>query len=494
MTLDEREGVRWTRDAETGKPRRNQPRTSEREIGICGRCHSRRSQLTDEVTAADSLHDGFCVALLEPGLYWPDGQMRDEVFNYGSFLQSRMHAAGVTCGDCHEPHGGRLRADNDGVCLQCHESRLATPAHHFHSQDSAGARCAACHMPAATYMIIDVRHDHSFRIPRPDHAASLGTPDVCASCHRERGSAWAAAQIRRHHPRPNPGFQAFGESFAALERGDAGAAAGVASIAADVRQPPIVRASALARLGGRAAYMEPSALLTALQDPSPLVRRAAIRLAVERPPSTLTDLLPLLRDAARSVRLEAAAALAGLPPGTLDAAAADTLSAALEEYVASERFNADRPESLVNLGSVLGAQGDLGSAQRYFDLARRRDPGFLPAYVNLADVYRASDREREAEEILRAALAHAGPSGSAHHALALSLVRQKRLAEALPLLREAAAREPGNSRYAYVYAVALHESGQRNTAITVLRRAAQSHPEDADIAAALASFSAGREN
>lgn len=485
----ERRGTTWSRVPATEKPVRSAPRTTDREIEVCGRCHSRRSQLTDEVTAADSLHDGFRVALLEPGLYWPDGQMRDEVFNYGSFLQSRMYAAGVTCGDCHEPHSGRLRLEGDATCLQCHAPQLATAAHHFHPTESAGARCTACHMPTTTYMQIDPRHDHSFRIPRPDLAVSSGVPNACTNCHTNRSPGWAAKTIRAHYPRPQSGFQTFGPAFAALEQGEPGAAARVAAIATDTAQPAIVRASAFTRLDGQAAILDAQGLRVALRDPSPLVRRAAVRLAAEHPQSALVDVLPLLLDPIRSVRLEAAAALAALPPGSLGSIEAASLDAALAEYVASERFNADRPESLVNLGSVLGARGDLDGAQRAFEAAQRRDPGFLPAYVNLADVYRATGEEQKAEQVLRAALLHAGASGSAHHALALSLIRQKRLAEALPLLEEAAAREPGNARFAYVYAVALREAGRREDAIAVLRKALRKNPEDEELAVVLKQLS-----
>ena len=157
---------------------RSQPRSSSREIEVCARCHARRGQFSDEHVAGEPLHDAFRPALIEPGLYWPDGQMRDEVYNYGSFLTSRMAAAGVTCSDCHEPHSQQLRAEGNAVCAQCHlPSRFDTPAHHHHhEQGSDGARCASCHMPATTYMVVDPRHDHSFRIPRPDRGATLGVP------------------------------------------------------------------------------------------------------------------------------------------------------------------------------------------------------------------------------------------------------------------------------------------------------------------------------
>jgi tetratricopeptide (TPR) repeat protein len=488
VALNERRDVAWSRHRATGVPVRSVARTSEREIEVCGRCHSRRSQLTDEVTAADSLHQGFRAALLEPGLYWPDGQMRDEVFNYGSFLQSKMHAAGVTCSDCHEPHSGGLRFDGDATCLQCHEAKLATPAHHFHPAESPGARCTACHMPTSTYMMVDARHDHSFRIPRPDLSVSLGTPNACTACHAERDAEWAARSIRAHYPQPLPGYQRFGPAFAALERGEAGASAQVATIANDAAQPAIVRASALARLGGHAVHIPLTALLKAAHDPSPMVRSAAVRRLAEHPSATLADLLPLLRDETRSVRLEVAGALAGLPADDSDPAVRAALNAATDEYLASERFNADRPEAQVNIGSVLGMRGDLEGAQRAFEAARHRDPGFLPAYINLADVYRASGREQQAEEILRRALPRAASSGSVHYALALSLVRQKRLAEALPLLREAAVREPGNPRFAYVYAIALHDSGKRAAAVEILDEALVTHPDDPELQNARRNF------
>jgi len=343
-------------------------------------------------------------------------------------------------------------------------------------------------MPTSTYMMVDARHDHSFRIPRPDLSVSLGTPNACTACHVERDAEWAARSIRAHYPQPLPGYQRFGPAFAALERGEAGASAQVATIANDAAQPAIVRASALARLGGHAAHIPLTALLKAAHDPSPMVRSAAVRRVAEHPSATLADLLPLLRDESRSVRLEVAGALAGLRTDEADPAVWAVLNAATDEYLASERFNADRPEALVNIGSVLGMRGDLEGAQRAFAAARHRDPGFLPAYINLADVYRASGREQQAEEILRSALPRAGSSGSVHYALALSLVRQKRLAEALPLLREAALREPGNARFAYVHAIALHDSGERAAAVEVLDEALVTHPNDPELQNARRNF------
>jgi len=132
IALDERWGVTWTQDAASGKPRRSAPRTSVREIETCARCHARAGRLADDYVHGKPLLDTHRPALLEGELYWIDGQMRDEVYNWGSFLQSRMHAAGVTCSDCHDPHSLKLRAPGNAVCAQCHVPAQYDVAAHTH--------------------------------------------------------------------------------------------------------------------------------------------------------------------------------------------------------------------------------------------------------------------------------------------------------------------------------------------------------------------------
>ncbi|RPI13494.1 MAG: hypothetical protein EHM60_08995, partial [Lysobacterales bacterium] len=169
VTFDERRGVGWVIDPATGNAKRTTPRTTEKELDVCGQCHARRSQFSDDYRPGDPLLDHYRGSILSAGLYHVDGQQRDEVFNWGSFLSSRMYAQGVTCSDCHDPHDGKLRAPGNATCAQCHDAaKYDSPDHHFHAAGSAGAACAACHMKPETYMVIDGRHDHSFRIPRPD--------------------------------------------------------------------------------------------------------------------------------------------------------------------------------------------------------------------------------------------------------------------------------------------------------------------------------------
>lgn len=157
---------------------RSRPSTSNTEVEVCASCHSRRQQFSSDVEDLKrSFFEAFRPSLLENGLYHSDGQQRDEVYKYGSFLQSKMYAAGVTCSDCHDPHSGRLRGDGNAVCSQCHApEKFDTATHHHHKAGSNGARCANCHMPATTYMGVDARHDHSFRSRGQTSRSCLAPP------------------------------------------------------------------------------------------------------------------------------------------------------------------------------------------------------------------------------------------------------------------------------------------------------------------------------
>jgi Flp pilus assembly protein TadD len=345
-------------------------------------------------------------------------------------------------------------------------------------------------MPTRVYMGIDARHDHSFRIPRPDRTLSLGVPNACDKCHAERGVEWARAAIAQHKPNGSQGFQGFAETFAALERGDASAAGAALALVADGSVPAIVRASALDRLRRVNEPPDGAVLVAASRDLSPLVRRAAAAVAGSAPDAglRLTVLVPLLTDPTRAVRIEAAGGLDEVPDNQIPEAAREAFRSALEEYHAAQRFNADRPEALVNLATSLSARGDAAGARAAFREAMTIDRTFTPAWVNLAELERATGNEAEAERLLREAMGMAPQSGVAPHALGLSLIRQRKLGEALAALKEASRREPENARFAFVYAVALHDAGRGDAALAVLKDVHLRHPADRDVLGALAAL------
>jgi Flp pilus assembly protein TadD len=483
IALDERRGVSWTRSPRTGEPHRSAPRASAREIEMCARCHSRRGVVHEDEVHGQPLGDDYRVALLDDDLYYPDGQVKGEVYEYGSFVQSRMFAEGVTCSDCHDPHRPALAAFGDSVCLRCHAAEThATAAHHHHPAGSAGARCVACHMPPKLFMVVDARHDHSLRIPRPDLSVELGVPNPCNGCHAERSASWAARTVQRWYGHTPQGLQRFA---AVLAAGDPPA---LAALAADASQPAIARATALARLPpGLPATVAVAG--RALSDRDALLRRAAVEALSGADPGDRGRLLgPALADPVRTVRIEAATATAGLPDGLFSPDQRSRRATATGEFIAAQRLNADQPEAHLALASLFMRQGREQDAEAELRHALAIAPSFAPAAANLADLYRVLGRDADGERVLRQALARLPNDAGLCHALGLALVREGRIGEALPWLQRAAAGGPSEPRYGYVYAIALHDTGRRRESLRELEEVLRRRPGDRPTLEALASF------
>jgi Tfp pilus assembly protein PilF len=338
-------------------------------------------------------------------------------------------------------------------------------------------------------MVIDERHDHSMRIPRPDLSVKLGTPNACSACHRDTDAAWAAQWVERWYGADRKGYQTFAEALQAARAGSAAAPARLRALAEDNAAPDIARATAIAELGRREGGEADTLVRQALAHSNALIRHSALGALTGADAATRVALaVPLLSDPVRAVRLEAASLLADVPPAQLDAGQRAAFDRALSEYVEAQRLNADRPEGRLNLGSLYARQGHYEQAEQEYRAAMRIEPQFVPAYVNLADMYRSRSREADTEKVLREGLRQVPGNAELHHALGLALARQKRLPEALVELRRAAVLTPDSARFAYVYGVGLHSSGQAKQGITALEQALKRHPDDRDILFALASF------
>ncbi len=483
-SLRERRGARWTMQLATGIARRTPAPAADRaELDVCAPCHSRRAERFDGHVPGRPFLESYRPSLLSEGLYHADGQMQDEVYNYGSFVQSRMHAAGVTCSDCHDPHSLKLRAEGNALCAQCHmPSTFDVTRHHGHRPGTPGASCVACHMPAATYMVVDRRHDHGFRVPRPDLTASTGAPDACTQCHTDRTPAWAAEALDRWRtPRWRDRPQ-FAETFAAARQGRAAAVPALGAIANDARQPGIVRASAVELLQSHAPARLDATLdvLAAAEDP--LVRLAVAQALPQLDPAARARVGGrLLQDRMRAIRVDAASALEGESASWLPEAQRAALAQAVEELRSSDEFNGDRPESYVNRALRAERDGDLQRARAEYEAATRYAPWFLPPYVNLADVQRQLGDEAAAEQTLRRALAAAPEDAGVLYALGLSLHRQQRGPESLVVLERAAKRAPDTPRYPFAYALALEAQGRVRDALEVIDTALARHPDDRDL-------------
>jgi Tfp pilus assembly protein PilF len=346
-------------------------------------------------------------------------------------------------------------------------------------------------MPTTNYMVIDARHDHSLRIPRPDLSVAMGTPNACTNCHTQRDARWAAAKVTAWyggHP-PADAHERLARAFVATDTGAVDGQALLRLVTGDRTQSGIARATAFAELNPPTDAASFEALETALRDSNALVRLGALESAERLPLATRLRLTePLLSDSLRTVRIEAARLLAAAPVQQLSLERQSAFERAAGEFVESQRYNADRAEARVALGAFLAERGDAAAAEAELQAALRISPSSIPAYVDLADVYRAQGRDADGERILREGLAGAPKSGVLHYALGLALTRLNRADAALGEFARAAGLDPGNARFAYVHAIALHSSGKPDAAIARLKAALTTHPADGDILSALTKF------
>ncbi|MHC4939309.1 MAG: tetratricopeptide repeat protein [Planctomycetota bacterium] len=437
----------------------------------CAPCHSRRAQMDDFRHGAGyhELHD---LALITEPLYYPDGQIRDEVYVWGSFLQSKMHNAGVTCMDCHDPHSARLLREGNELCTECHRADpperfptlkkrdYETFEHHGHQPGTEGSLCIECHMASRTYMGNDVRHDHSFRIPRPDLSVTIGVPNACTGCHLDRPPEWAAEAARGMGDGVAAETPHFGTVFATNDLD------GLIRIAFGEAAPEIVRASAVFRLRGHADPKARQAIEEAAEDMSALIRLAAVRAGAR-------DVKRLIED----------------PVGSVAVNAAQTAGIMTDRLRRRFEYLADRAEGPFNRAIVHEKNDEPEEAERQYRAALAIDPRFLPARFNLGNLLARIGRSGAAEQEFEKILEIDPDNGEAHYSLALLLVELKRPNDALPHLREAARMRP---RALYNLGLLLQQLGKPEEGRAALEEAHRRIPRDNDVIYALAFLHARR--
>ena len=460
-----------------------------RKTELCAPCHSRRTELTPRAAPGEPLFDHYIPSLLADGLYYPDGQQREEVYVDASFRQSLMFERGVTCTHCHNPHTGKTRGEGNAVCLQCHgkdpnpgfpsaTGDFDSPSHHFHKVGSPGASCAACHMPSTTYMQVQPRPDHSVRIPRPDLSAKVGAPDACSNCHKDRTPAWAAQAVARWYGPVRKQGSHYGEAFAASRAGKDNGPEALAALLPRLDLPPVVRASALSDLQHHPSAGVEARMKAAL-DPDPEIRVAAadsaLGLSVDRRVQVLT---PLLRDPVRAVRITAARNLSSLPREQIGESNLQALDAALNEYIEAQKVALDMPGAHFNLALVYENTSRRDLAEAHYLAALAIDPDFTVARANLAQLYTSLSRNHDAERILVAGLERRPDIGELQYSLGLLLGEGNRMPEAVKALGRAAALLPTRPDVHYNYGLALDHTGQREKAEQVLLEAHRLDPQD----------------
>ncbi|WP_153558247.1 tetratricopeptide repeat protein [Roseimaritima sediminicola] len=520
VELANRRSLFWDREHGYGltklKAESNQP-----QIDACAPCHSRRGLLAAGHQAGDAFCDHFNLELLREQTYFADGQVKDEDYVYGSFIQSRMYHKNIRCTDCHDPHSLKLKFPGNATCTSCHQHPAAqydTPAHHHHAVGTPGAACVNCHMPTRTYMDVDVRRDHSLRIPRPDLSVALGTPNACTACHIEdrleqvpedqraeleeyadwqaaaeagdetiaalmlQTDRWSDEACDRWYGANRRRDPHFAEPITALRRGQTEA---IDELLERAKQPniqtaAIARATILDELTGHPQGLVRSVTTAEelLEDETqePMVRAAAIRLLAAAPlrPVALGRLLvPLLSADSRLERHEAAVGMtqAGIY-GHLTASQRQRLDIVLLEVRESLMASNDRAGSHLAWAMLCEQRGLHARAMEAYETAIRVEPERTGARANLAALL---DR-----------LAAGDVTGTSPETQAQRAARAKQLrSEELPLLERDANLVPDNAMLQYRLGLAYYLDGQMDEALAKLQRAVELSPEDESFQEAL---------
>ena len=462
------------------------------QIKLCAPCHSRRFQLGDNQHVEGELLDVMVPQLLDEGLYYPDGQIFDEVYVYGSFVQSKMYQHGVRCSDCHDIHSLKRHKEKNDLCTQCHRAEIYdSKEHHFHKQvhngkPSDGYLCVKCHMPGRIYMGADYRPDHSLRIPRPDLSAKLGTPNACSAkgCHADKSLAWNVEHYTKWYGETRKPH--YGEGLAAGRRRKPEAEPELIRLAEDSLLPAIVRATALELLRSYPTAASQTTLAKALEDDDALIRYTAIRsLEYFDAETRLKRIAPKLYDPVKAVRMEAAMMLSVMPKEMLREDDQEAFEQGLAEYREAMLYNADMAAQRYNLGNLAVNQGDDEQAIAVYEKAIAIDDRFYPAKVNLAMLYNRQGKNREAEKLLREVVEREPELYEVSYSLGLLLAEMQQYQDAERYLGKAAV-GMNYGRAHYNHGQVLMVLNKPRQAETALQKALSLEPQNQEFFIALA--------
>jgi tetratricopeptide (TPR) repeat protein len=459
--------------------------TRDQHLDACGACHARRTEFTGDFHPGEKFSDHFGLTLVdETETYFPDGQVSGENYEYGSFVGSKMHAAGVRCIDCHDPHRAQPKLQGHALCMTCHAgavpagitkipAALDPVAHSHHKADSPGAQCVSCHMPVTTYMQRDPRHDHGFTIPDPLLTKTHGIPNACNRCHADKDADWALAAVEQWYgPKMDRPTRHRAQAVAGARRGDASARDPLLAAVQDASSP-YWQASA-AQLLAQWVTEPPvaSVLLKQTQDASPLVRAAAARTLepiVAARANVRQSVEKLLGDDDRSVRVAAAWTLR------------DTLSLSsraggeLRHHIA---LNADQPAGQMQAAAFAMARQDALTAIEHLRRAVSWDPNSPPIRHELAVALSTTGDRAGAIEQLEAAVRLEPKNAEYHYKLGLAFNEIGRLDRTAAELQTAVTLDPLNGRAWYNLGLARNALGQTEPALQAHLRAEAADARD----------------
>jgi len=434
-------------------------------VNLCARCHTRRASLSDYNLHSKTIYNHMVPQLPVEPHYYIDGQILDEDYVYGSFTQSRMYMNDVKCNDCHEVHSGERLFEGNTLCLQCHVAeKYDTPNHHFHKNKGesgkavvsvagvkyevgSGTECINCHMHAQYYMGVDYRNDHSFRIPRPDLSEIMGSPNACNQCHANKSNQWAQNYILDWYGKSRH-FQ-YGEAFTLARDGKPEALSILRRIYEDELYPEIVRSTAIEYLGQYYQDSSKELLFNAMMNINGLIRHTSVRNLVLDDEKSIQQLLPMLYDETKAIRIECANKFMGIPVDQIPVNYKEALKQATAEYYESLKFNADFPLGKFSLANYYYNNKEYAEAEKFYLAALKQDDQLHAIKVNLAYLYNAMNKPKKAELLFKSYLESNPNDGNVLFSYGLLLSELQRYKESLDYLIRASKVQPDNARIFY---------------------------------------------
>jgi predicted CXXCH cytochrome family protein len=439
--------------------------TTREYVDQCARCHARRGVLEDFKGVYQDVMDYMIPQHIGEPYYFADGQILEEDYVYASFLQSKMFANDVRCNDCHDAHSVKLIKDGNEVCLQCHkEADYETYDHHFHKYEGEegdplvladrtvavgeGALCVNCHMAGRYYMGNDFRNDHSFRIPRPDLSAEIGVPNACNQCHTNETVAWSVKYMQTWYGSSRKTH--YGTVLDGGRKARPEAEEDLIILAFDTLYPVVARATAISLLSHYPTEESNRAIADLLSDNESMVRHMSVQnYMVFNEADFLRDMMSMLYDPVRAVRMNAAFRLSALPSDRIDTLHLEAYNRAIDEYIDAMEYTGDFAASRHNLGILYSNMGDLEKAELNYREAIRIDGLFYPAKMNLAMLYNQMGDNQRARILFTDIIENHPEVTEAYYSYGLLLAEMNQYQDALTYLQEAARLMPDRPRIFY---------------------------------------------
>ena len=461
--------------------------SQQEQMQFCARCHSRRSQLNNSFDFEEHWSNQYSPEILRPGLYYPDGQILDEVYVWGSFTQSRMYREGVRCIDCHDPHTYKRKLPGNQLCFQCHDFRgYDNQTHHFHEPGTQGAQCESCHMPGRYYMVNDYRPDHSFRVPRPDLSVKYDVPNACNKCHDDQSAAWASDWVNSWYGEKRE----FHYSEILLKAAhNESSPKEIAHFVEIDTIPDIVKATALFHLENYAGPEALPVLLKGLKNPSVLVRRTAIEgLGIYNPEDYKIYLMNSLYDTARAVRLAAYNALAGVDISSISEKDMVQFNQTGEEFFETGMLNSDFPSGKLYLGQYFQRAGQMNLAQEYYEKTIKDDNYQNMARMNLSLIYNSLNQNRKAAGLLKKVIEQEPEYEPAYYSLGLLYAEMNISDSAIFFLEKCTEKNLQNSAAFYNLGLLYQQQNQMQKAENTFLKGLKNIPGDERLLFALTHF------